>query len=142
MLSLLYHRLLDSAAFVSVDIAEAVEAIAGRATAAEDGALFLVPYGERAAASPFATGGHRQKVEAQFLVVLVFREHDDPRGGARALRFDALKGEVEQTLAGWCPADGSDPCALKSGEATALQGGVSLYIQTWQTSRYLIGAPL
>lgn len=140
MLNLLYQRLLDSGQFVTVDIAESSETIVGRTTAADDGALFVVPYRERAAPSPFATGGHRQKVDALFLTVLVFRQHDDPRGVDRALRFDGLKDAVEQTLAGWAPMFGSDPCSLTSGESTALPNGVSLYIQTWQTSRYLIGA--
>ncbi|GLS86679.1 hypothetical protein GCM10010873_16530 [Cypionkella aquatica] len=140
MLNILYQRLLDSGKFVSVGISEDIEAIAGRATAADDGALFVVPYRERAMAARYATGGHRQKVDAQFLVAMVFRQHDDPRGTERALRFDALKNDVEQTLAGWSPAEGGDPCSLTSGEGSGLPNGVSLYIQTWQTSRYLIGA--
>lgn len=141
MLNLIYQRLLGSGRFASVDIAEDVESVSGRATAADDGALFVVPYRERALPVRYATGGHIQKIDATFIIVLVLRQHDDPRGANRALRFDGFKADIEQTLAGWVPAEGSDPYALASGESAALTIGVSLYIQTWTTSRFLIGAP-
>lgn len=140
MLNDIYQRLLNSAKFVSVDVAEAIETIVNRVTTAEDGALFVVPHSERAAPPQYATGGHRQRVASQFLTVVVLRQHDDPKGSARALRFDALKDDVEQVLAGWSPADGSDPISLAAGESLGLANGVSLFVQTWQTSRYLFGA--
>lgn len=140
MLTPIFQRLVDSAKFVAVEIAEDVEAISGRATAADDGTVFLVPYRERAMPPRAATGGHRQKIDEQFIIVIVFRQHDDPRGSERVMRFDSVKNEVEQLLAGWSPGEGRDPCALASGEGSGLPNSVSLYIQTWQTSRYLIGA--
>lgn len=139
MLNLIYQRLLGSAQFAAVEVAEDVEAIVGRATAAEDGSLFVVPFRERAGVQRYATGGHMQAVNVQFVVAMLFRQHDDPRGAERALRFDTVKSNVENLLAGWQPLSGGDVCSLVGGESSALANSVSVYLQTWQTSRFLIG---
>ena len=140
MLNAVYQHLLVSAAFPSVEVAEEINAIVGRATAAIDGTVFVVPVREKARPPRYATGGHTQTVDIQFATAILFREHGDPRGAGRALAFDARKAAVEQQLVGWQVDTGGDICALVSGDSTHLGNGVSIYIQLWQTTRYLIGA--
>lgn len=140
MLELFVHRLQASNLFTAVVAAEAVEMLVGLAPAADDGTVFVVPYRERARPPRQATGGHQQLVEVQFITVMVIRQHDDPIGTDRARRFDVLKAQVEAVLAGWQPAMGSDVVALVGGDAQSLGNGVSIFVQTWQTTRFLTGA--
>jgi hypothetical protein len=140
MLALVYNRLHDDGPFTAVQVVEDVESIVGKAVAADDGTVFVVPYRERARPARNATGGHSQFVQVQFVTVLLIREHGDPQGSARALRFEARKHEIEQLLAGWQPSPGSDSVALVGGESSGLGNGVSIYAQTWETSRFLTGA--
>ncbi len=140
MLQFLFDRLLQSNLFVAVEISESLEEISGRATAAEDGTVFVVPWREGGHPNRNATGVHRQLVEMQFVTALLIRMHDDPRGAGRAKRFDTFKGQTEAVLTGWTPAPESRPFALVGAQATGLGNGVSIYAQTWQTTRFLTGA--
>lgn len=138
MLTLILDRLMTGR-FPAVEVAEEINAIVGRATALPDGAVVLVPVRERAQPQRNATGAHLQAVQFQFAVVTLFREHADPRGEKRALRWDQAKLDLEALLAGWQPAPDIDTCALVSGEASPMGNGVSLFVQVWQTMRYLRG---
>lgn len=140
MLQLLFNRLVDSGAFVAVEISESLEAIIGRATAAEDGTVFIVPWREGAQPNRNAAGAHRQLVEMMFVTALLSRIHDDPRGADRARSFDTFKGQTEGLLAGWTPAPENRPFALVGAESSGLGNGVSIYAQTWSTTRFLTGA--
>lgn len=140
MLQLFVARLQAANLFTAVAAAEAVEMLVGLAPAADDGTVFVVPYRERARAPRRVTGGHQQLVEVQMITVMVIRQHDDPLGTDRARRFDAFKAQVEGVLAGWQPSPGSDVVALVGGDAQSLGNGVSIFVQTWQTTRFLTGA--
>ena len=61
-------------------------------------------------------------------------------GAERAKAFDALKGTVEAALTGWEPDPDAEPCSLVAGESSPVTTGVSIYIQTWETARFLTGA--
>lgn len=125
--------------FASVDMAEDLDALA-MGTAPETGAVYVVPFRERAAPNTLATGGFRQLVDVQFFVAFVIREFVDVKGRERAARFDAAKSAIEGALAGWVPERGAKPVSLVNGEGTSLGNGVTVYVQTWQTSRFLTGA--
>lgn len=140
MLQLLYSHLVDSGKFVKVEIAESLDAIIGRAPAAEDGTVFIVPWREAGQPNRNAAGGHRQLIEVMFVTALLTRVHDDPRGGERAKAFDSFKGQTEELLAGWSPAPGNRAFALVGAESSGLGNGVSVYAQTWSTTRFLTGA--
>lgn len=110
-----------------------------KATAASHGSVFVIPYRERAGEAQLTTGLHRQLVAVQFLTAFIVRRHADALGAQRAAEFDGLKAEIEAALAGWEPARGFGPCELVGGEGTPLGNGVSVYVQTWETTRYLQG---
>ncbi|RWR28704.1 hypothetical protein D2T29_15850 [Sinirhodobacter populi] len=124
----------------AIEVAEDIDAMAARAGQVNDGSLILMPWRERAGAQQLATGGFRQRVEVQFATGIVIREYDTFMGGERALRFDALKADVEQALAGWEPPGGIEPCELIGGESSPVTKGVSIFVQTWATARFLTGA--
>lgn len=136
----LIHAKLQEGRFPALEVAEEISAIVGRAPALPDGAVILVPMRERAQPQRNVTGAHFQAVQFQFAVVTLFREFSDPRGEKRALRWDDAKVSLEALLAGWAPSGDIEPCALVSGESSPLGNGVSLYVQVWQTTRYLTGA--
>lgn len=141
MLELIEKRLEQSGLFASVDVAESIEAIsAAAAVAPENNAIFVAPWRERAHEPANATGGHRQKVDMQFVTALVIRRYDDPRGGERARNFDQVKTMTEGLLAGWQPIEGGWPIMLTGAEVTGFGNGVSILAQTWQVSRFLTGA--
>lgn len=119
-----------------VQAAEDLEAI-GRGTAPKHGVTFVLPFRELAEKNEIATGGFRQLVHEQFLTAFVTRRHDDAKGGAKVLMFDALKHEIEQSLAGWAPFSGSELVSLVAGKAGSLGNNASIYVQTWQTTRTL-----
>lgn len=123
----------------SVEVAEDVEAI-GEGTAAPTGTAFVVPYRERAQPNTRATGGHLQLINVQIVVAFLIRDHTDVKGAARAARFDAFKTEIEQALAGWSATDAGKPFELVGGESSPMGNGVSIYAQTWETTRFLTGA--
>lgn len=126
-------------AFSSVSVAEDLDALAA-GTAPAHGSCFVVPYRERAQPNKQGYGDFRQKVFVQFFVAFVVRHHGDVRGKERARAFDAFKRSAEEALAGWEYQPGSDLCALVNGEGTALGNGASVYVQTWETTRFLTGA--
>lgn len=123
---------------VEVKTAEDLDVLE-KGTAAAHGTAFVIPYRERAGENQLASGAHRQLVVIQFLVAFIVRRHNDALGSLRAAEFDSLKADIEDALAGWQPRDGFDPCELVGGEGTPLGNGASVYVQTWETSRYLEG---
>ena len=123
------------------DVVVAEDAAAlDKGTALRSGTAIVIPYRERARPNTLIAGGHRQAVETQILVALLGRLHGDVRGAERAMFFDACKGEIETALAGWAPADDAEAFSLIGGEGSAMGNGVSIYVQTWQTVRFLTGA--
>lgn len=123
----------------SVSPAEALELIA-KGTAPRNGAAFVLPFQDRPEPNPYATGDFSQRVEVLFLVVFVIRRQDDAKGSKRAGSFDLFKTSIEGALAGWSPDDAnSDPCELAAGRSAPLGNGVTVYVQTWRTSRYIRG---
>jgi hypothetical protein len=136
MLQLILDRL-KTGNFPSVEVAEEINAIVGRAPALCDGAIVLVPMRERGGPQRDATAVHLQTVQMQFAVATLFREYGDPKGASRAMRWDASREAVEDVLVGWCPSEGADPCAFVSADASPLGNGVSLYVQIFQTSRQI-----
>jgi hypothetical protein len=140
MLQLIVERLNAAAGLISVEIAEDIDAMAARAGLVESGSVIVMPYREAAEPNVLATGGHRQRVRVQFLTGIVIRHYDDAMGAERAKGFDDLKLAVEQVLTGWEPDPYAEPCSLVGGESSPVVTGVSIYVQTWETARYLTGA--
>lgn len=103
------------------------------------GAIIL-PYRERADAQSLASGGFRQRITVQFITVIVQNEPVGLLGAERAGRFDVLKQQLETALAGWEPSGCIQPCELVDGESSPFSPGVSFYLHTWQTARFLTGA--
>ena len=124
----------------TIDVAEDVDAMTALAGQLPDRSLILMPWRERGMPQALATGGFRQRVEVQFATGIVIREYDQLMGGDRAVRFDELKVDVEEALAGWTPPSGTEPCELIGGEGSPVTKGVSIFVQTWATARFLTGA--
>lgn len=116
--------------------AEDLDAIV-KGVAPRSGTVFVIPYREQAEPNELGMGGFEQLVHAQILVALVIRRHDDSKGTKRALDFDTAKLAIEQALAGWSIDPRGDLFELVSAQAAPLGNGVTVYVQTWQTSRYL-----
>jgi len=116
--------------------AEELDAIT-KGVAPRGGMTFVLPYRERGEPNEIGMGAFRQSIQVQFLVAFVIRRHDDNSGGKKALTFDLVKMEIEAALAGWAPSRENDRCELVSAQASPLGNGVSIYVQTWQTSRFL-----
>lgn len=124
--------------WAGVIIVEDIDLLAEQAGQVADSTLIVMPWRERAEAQALASGGHRQRVETQFAAGIVLREYDD-MGETRALRFDTLKGDLEGALAGWTPEGACAACELVGGESSPVVKGVSIYVQTWATARFLTG---
>ena len=140
MIELIRQRLADETRFlVSVEIAEDIEALA-EGVRSPHGTGFVVPFRERAAPNTLSTGGFRQRVAFQFIVAFIVRHAADVKGAERAKAFDGFKRDIEQAIAGWQPQDASEECELVGGESSQLDIGVSIYAQTWETTRFLTGA--
>lgn len=105
--------------------------------APKSGTAFVIPYREQAEPNEFAAGKFRQFVAVQLLVAFVVRRHDDAKGGKKAGAFDTFKGEIEAALAGWSISPEDDLFELVSAKSAPISTGVTAYVQTWQTSRYL-----
>lgn len=136
MLDLVEQRLKDRAPILpSVDMAEDLDAI-GKATARPSGTTFVIPWREKANPNKLM-GGFRQLVVEQFLTAIILRHYSDALGAMRTAEFSTFKAAIEQAIAGWGPTDMSDPCELVGGQNTPLGNGVSVYVQTWETTRYL-----
>ncbi|MBY2950506.1 hypothetical protein [Rhizobium leguminosarum] len=123
-------------ALSDIRTAEDMEALS-KGTAPKSGTAFVLPYRERAEPNELGMGSFRQLVAVQLLVAIVIRKHDDAQGGKRISGFDALKDSVETALAGWAIGPEDELFELVSAQAAALGNGVTVYVQTWQTSRYL-----
>lgn len=122
----------------SVAVLESVEVLHD-ITAPKTGSAFVIPYRERAKPNTLATGGHRQEVQTQIVVAFLVRNSSDATGAARAKQFDGYKADIEAALAGWEPDFVASAFELVGGESTTLSKDVSLYAQTWETSRFLTG---
>ncbi len=112
-----------------------------KGAAPRDGDCFVVPGPESGERNPFSTGAFRQLVTVQFLVAFIIRHAADAKGGERVSKFDVYKASIEAALAGWLPTPDSDPCELVSGQGRPLSNGATVYVQTWQTTRYLEQTP-
>lgn len=140
MLTAVHQRLGETSLFAAVEIAEDIDALVARAGLIDSGSVIVMPFRERADPNALATGGHRQRVTVQFLTGIVIRQHDDAMGAERAAAFGAYKAAVEAALAGWEPDGTYDPCELIGGESSPISSGVSIFVQTWETTRFLTGA--
>lgn len=143
MLAEIYARLtslLPPAHWDRIEVAEDIDAVADLAGQLDNGSLIIAPWREQAADQSLASGGFRQRIAVQFLTGVVIRHYDDFLGAARALQFDAYLRALESALAGWEPASAISPCQLVGGESSPVTKGVSIYVQTWETARFLTGA--
>ncbi len=141
MINAIIDRLKAQApSLTAVSGAEDLEAIS-RGTAARNGATFVVPFGDDASANTMLSGGFSQRIECRVLIAFVIRRHDDAKGAKRASGFDQFKSEIETAMAGWSISEDNDPFELVSARAASLGNGATIYVQTWQTSRYLRTGP-
>lgn len=139
MISEIVTRLEEkTASFKAIRPAEDVDALS-KGTAPQDATVFVLPYRERATPSELM-GVYRQIVAVQFLVAFFVRRHDDAQGGKKIGVFDIMKSEIEAALAGWEPDFLATPVELVAGQSASLGNGATVYVQTWETSRYLEGA--
>ena len=102
------------------------------------GAAFVAPFEERAEPNELATGAFRQRVSVTLLVAVVLRRQDDARGAKRIGSIDVLQPAIESALAGWTPdQDDHDPYELVTSRAAPAANGVTWFVTTWRTSRWL-----
>lgn len=133
---------LPSPPWTDVLIAEDIDELTRLAGQIADTSAIVMPWRERAGGQSLSTGGHRQRVEAEFAIGIVVRQYDQMMGADRATRFDALKADIEAALAGWLPDGCVTPFELIGGESSPVTTGVSIFVQTWATARFLTGVPL
>lgn len=126
--------------WAAIDVAEDIDAMGDMAGRIADRSAIIMPWRESAEPQELATGSFRQRVEVQFAVGIVVRSQAHHLGADRALRFDQLKIEAEAALAGWEPPGCIEPCELIGGESSPIERGVSIFVQTWATARFLTGA--
>lgn len=124
-----------------VVMVEDIDALAEMAGRIDSGSVVVAPWRERATPSPLASGGFRQRVATQFLAGVVIRTFDHMMGEDRAIQFDEHLRRLETALAGWTPPSGVSPCQLVDGESSPVSTGVSIFVQTWETARFLTGEP-
>lgn len=124
----------------AVVLVEDIDELANYAGQVASGTVIVVPYREQAAPQSLSTGGHRQRVARQFIAGVVIRHYDSFLGAERAAQFDGHVARLESALAGWEPPGTVSPCELVGGESSAIATGVSIYVQTWETARFLTGA--
>ncbi|CAN7258091.1 phage tail terminator protein [Brucella pseudogrignonensis] len=128
----------DALALADVYPAENIDALM-KGTAPRSGTAFVLPYRERGEPNTRASGGFRQKIAVQYLVAFVIRQHDDAKGGKKASMFDEFKSSIEHALAGWEPPSAASMLELVSAQSAPLGNSTTIYVQTWETSRYLKG---
>lgn len=131
---------LPTAETPAVILVEDIDQLADYAGQVDSGSVIVVPFRERASAQSLATGHHRQRVVMQFMTGVVIRYYDEFLGAERAVQFDAHLRRLEVALAGWEPPGAISPCELVEGESSPIDTGVSIYVQTWETARFLTGA--
>ncbi|MCW5711267.1 hypothetical protein [Shinella sp.] len=137
MLLAVFDRLASHAVgLASVDVAEDLDAIMS-GTAPANGACFVVPSRERADPNRLGMGSFRQVVTEQVYVAFVVRHHGDVKGRARAEQFKGFKTAIEGALAGWSHDPYCLPFSLVNGEGTSVGNNVTVYVQTWQSTRNL-----
>lgn len=139
ILQRLRDSLLPSGETPGVVLVEDIDKLADKGGTLDSGSVVVVPYRERATENRLASGGFRQRVAVQFLTGIIIREYDHAMGADRALQFDGHKTRLEAALAGWTPPAAEDACELVGGESSPIEVGVSIYVQTWETSRFLTG---
>ncbi|MDO5614449.1 MAG: hypothetical protein Q4G14_14555 [Paracoccus sp. (in: a-proteobacteria)] len=139
MISDIITRLERPGVFAQVDLAEDMDALM-RGTARPSGTVFVMPYRESADPNGLATG-FRQRVSVQIVTAIIMRINDDPRGASRARALETYRHAVECALIGQTPAGAATPLELIGGEGSALTDNVSLYVQTWETTRYIVKGP-
>ncbi len=138
MIDAIVQRLKDQAgALHSVGIAEDLAALK-EGTAPNDGDAFVLPFGDRPEPNEHAMGTFRQLVHSQFLVAFVVRHSGDAKGSERVGMFDSYRTSIEQALAGWAWNSEAEPCELIGGRNAPFIKGASIYVQTWETTRWLI----
>lgn len=136
MLSAIVERLREKVSSApSIIMAEDLDAVV-RATQRDSGSIFVIPFRERASPNSLVTG-YRQLVVEQVLIAVLLRHHGDELGTAKAELFSKSKTEIETALSAWEPTDSYEPLELVGGEGTPIGDGVTVYIQTWETSRFL-----
>lgn len=123
---------------VAVQGAEELEAIA-RGTAPAHATAFVVPFREAGNANRYTANAWRQQIETSFLVALVIRQHADAKGSRRIAAIDLLRGAVEAALAGWVHAPECLPLELAAANARTADNGVTWFVQTWRTDRWIEG---
>lgn len=123
----------------AIEIAEDIDHLSARAGQINTPAVIVMPWREGAEPQSLASGGFRQRIETQFATGIVLRHYDQLMGAARATRFDSLKAELEAVLAGWVLPNFVSPCELVGGESSPITTGVSIYVETWATARFLTG---
>lgn len=125
--------------WVSVTIAEDIDEFTSAAGQVASQSAIVMPWRERAERQALATGGFRQRVQTEFAIGMVLRDYSGAMGNQRAVAFDSLKSDIEAAIAGWVPSGFVDPCELIGGESSPISKGVSIYVQTWATARFLTG---
>lgn len=143
MLQSIHARLsarLTAPDWVDVEVAEDIDRLGEMIGLMRGTGAIIMPYRERADSQSLASGGFRQRITVQFMTVIVQNEPVGLLGAERAGRFDALKHQIEAALAGWEPDGCIQPCELVDGESSPFSPGVSFYLHTWQTARFLTGA--
>lgn len=123
-----------------VILVEDIDQLADYAGQVDSGSVIVLPFRERAAQNSLSTNHHRQRVAMQFMTGVVIRYYDEFLGAERAVQFDAHLRRLEAALAGWEPPGAISPCDLVDGESSPVETGVSIYVQTWETARFLTGA--
>ena len=124
----------------AVVLVEDIDALANHAGQIDSGSVIVVPFREKASAQSLSMGGHRQRITMQFIIGVVIRYYDSFLGAERAVQFDGHLRRLEAALAGWEPPGAISPCELVEGESSPIEKGVSIYVQTWETARFLTGA--
>lgn len=142
MIGAVIQRLRDTAMppLTSVEGAEELEALA-KGTAPKSGAAFVIPFRERGDEPDTISGGYRQHVETTLLVAVVLRMGNDARGSGRVVLSDAVRDAIEFGLAGWTLGPMHRPFALVGTEASPQANGVTWYVQTWSTNRWIERKP-
>ncbi|MEP3298553.1 MAG: hypothetical protein ABJO27_19125 [Pseudoruegeria sp.] len=142
MLTDLYTHLtatLPTDVWAGVEIAEDIDVLEDMVGTLADGTAVIMPWGERAEPNSRATGGVIQRVSTEFAAGFVQRDFSDRSGAERAKRTTDLKNDIEGALIGYLIPGFDDPCELIGGESSPLGRGVSIYVQTWATARFLTG---
>lgn len=134
------RTVLPSTETPEVVLVEDIDKLVDEGGVLESGSVVVVPYRERATENPLISGGFRQAVDVQFMTGIIIREYDQAMGETRVRLFDAHKIRLETALAGWTPPGCESQCQLTDAESSPLEKGVSIYVHTWQTSRFLTGA--